>query len=92
MNDVVEKGPPCVPEAVMSVVGVTSSAGGVTVSVAVRVWVPWPVSMLVKVIVALSEAVRLLALVTVNVTFAAVVDAMPELGEALSQLGSPEIE
>jgi hypothetical protein len=39
LNDVVEKGPPCFPEAVMSVVGVTSSACGLTVSVAVRVWV-----------------------------------------------------
>ena len=91
MNEVVEKGPPCVPDAVISVVGVTSSAGGLTVSVAVRVWVPWPVSTLVKVIVALSEAVRLLALVTVNVTVVPE-DAVPELGEALSQLGSPEIE
>ena len=49
-------------------------------------------STLVKVIVALSEAVRLLALVTVNVTIVAGVDAMPELGETLSQLGRPEIE
>ena len=48
-------------------------------------------SVLVKVIVALSEAVRLLALVTVNVTVVPE-DAVPELGEALSQLGSPEIE
>jgi hypothetical protein len=46
-----ENGPPCVPEAVLSVAGVTCSAGGLTVSVAVRVWVPWPLFVFVKVIV-----------------------------------------
>jgi hypothetical protein len=49
--------------------------------------------MLVKVIVALSEAARLLALeFTVNVTFAAVIDAMPEVEDGVSQFGYPEIE
>jgi hypothetical protein len=49
--------------------------------------------MLVKVIVALSEATRLLALeFTVNVTFVAVVDAMPEVEDGVSQFGYPEIE
>ena len=42
-TDDVENVPPCVPEAVMPVVGATSSTGGFTVRVAVRVWVPWPV-------------------------------------------------
>ena len=64
-----------------------------TVRVAVLVWVPWPVPTLVKVIVALSEAVRLLALeFTVNVTFVGVVDAMPEVEDGVSQFGYPEIE
>jgi hypothetical protein len=35
----------------MLVAGETCNAGGLTVSVAVLVWVPWPVSVLVKVIV-----------------------------------------
>jgi hypothetical protein len=49
--------------------------------------------MLVKVIVALSEDARLLALeFTVNVTFVAVVDAMPEVEDGVSQFGYPEIE
>jgi hypothetical protein len=40
LKDDGENGPPCVPEAVLSVAGVTCSAGGMTVSVAVRLWVP----------------------------------------------------
>ena len=42
------------PAATILAVGATCSAGeggGLTVSVAVRVWVPWPVSELVKVMV-----------------------------------------
>ena len=47
------KGPPWRPEAAMSVAGVTSKVGdGVTVSVAVRVVVPWPFVVLVTVMVA----------------------------------------
>jgi hypothetical protein len=49
--------------------------------------------MLVKVIVALSEAARLFALeFTLNVTFVAVVDAVPEVKDGVSQFGYPEIE
>jgi hypothetical protein len=51
LKDDGEYGPPCAPEAVAPVAGVTCSAGGLTVSVAVRVWVPWPLSVFVKVIV-----------------------------------------
>ena len=51
LKDDGENGPPCVPEAVLPLAGVTCSAGGFTVSVAVRVWVPWPVSTFPKVIV-----------------------------------------
>ena len=50
MNDDGENGPPCVPEEVSPVAGVTCKAGGLTVSVAIRVWVPWPL-LEVKVIV-----------------------------------------
>jgi hypothetical protein len=76
-------------------VGVTCSAdeGGLTVSVAVRFWVPWPVSELVKVIVAIYVlAARLFALaLTVNVTIVPLVDAVPEVAEGVSQLGKPDI-
>jgi hypothetical protein len=51
LKDDGENGPPCVSEAVSPMAGVTCKAGGLTVSVAVRVWVPWPVPVLVKVIV-----------------------------------------
>ena len=44
LKDDGENGPPCVPEAVSPVAGITCRAGGLTVRVAVRVWVPWPVS------------------------------------------------
>ena len=50
-NDDGENGPPCVPEAAMLVVGVTCSDGGLTVSVAVTVVVPWPVPEFAKVMV-----------------------------------------
>ena len=64
-----------------------------TVSVAVRVWVPWPVSELVKVIVAVYVlGARLFAFAfTVNVTVVPV-DAVPEIEDAVSQEGTPEIE
>ena len=52
-NDEGENGPPWVPDAAMLVAGVTCKVGavGLTVSVAVRVVVPWPFVVLVKVIV-----------------------------------------
>ena len=50
LKDDGENGPPCVPEAVMPVMGMTCNPGGLTVRVAVLVW-PWPVSELVKVTV-----------------------------------------
>ena len=52
-----------------------------------------PVSVLVNVILVLYvDAARLLALeFTVNVTVVPV-ETVPELGEALSQVGRPEIE
>ena len=73
--------------------GDTCSAGGLTVRVAVRVWVPWPLVELVKVIVAVYVlAARLFALVfTVNVTVVPE-DTLPEVAEAVSQLGTPDIE
>jgi hypothetical protein len=86
-------GPPCVPEAMMLVAGETCSAGGLTVRVAVRVWVPWPVSELVKVIVAVYVfGARVFAFAfTVNVTLVPE-DAVPEVEEGVSQLGTPDIE
>jgi hypothetical protein len=64
-----------------------------TVSVAVFVWVPWPVSELVKVIVAVYvlEARVFAFAFTVNVTVVPA-DAVLEVEEAVSQEGIPEIE
>jgi hypothetical protein len=77
----------------MLVEGTNCSPGGLTVRVAVLVWVPWPVSELVNVIVAAYVlGVRVFALAfTVNV---AVVpeDAVPDVEDGVSQLGMPEIE
>ena len=79
----------------MSVAGLISKGGpgGLTVSVAVRLWVPRPVSVLVKVKVALyAPVVRLFAFaLTVKVT-GVPEDAIPELEEGVSQFGTPEIE
>ena len=50
-NDDGENGPPCIPEAAMLVAGLTCNAGGLTVSVAVRVWVPWSPGELANVMV-----------------------------------------
>jgi hypothetical protein len=78
----------------MLVAGVTCSTGrGLTVSVAVRVWVPWPVSELVNVIVAVYVlGARVFAFAfTVNVTVVSA-DAVPEVEDAVSQGGTPEIE
>ena len=74
--------------------GVTCSAGGLTVSVAVRVWVPWPVSALMKLMVALYVfGARLFPLAfTVNVTSVPEDDTLPEVEEGVSQFGTPEIE
>ena len=73
--------------------GLTCSRRGLTVSVAIRVWVPRPVSVLVNVMVALYvAAARPLALeFTVNVTVVPV-DTVPGFGETLSQLGRLEME
>jgi hypothetical protein len=85
-------GRPCVPEAEMPVAGLTCSAGGLTMSVAVRVWVPCPVSVSAKVMVALYvAAARVFAFAfTVNVTVVPD-DAVPEVAEAVSQLGTPDM-
>src|ERR1700722_12345102 len=93
LNDDGENGPPFTPVATMPVVGATCRPDGLTVSVAVRVWVPWPVLELVKVIVAVYVlAARLFAAeFTVNVT-GVPDDAVPEVVEGVSQLGTPEIE
>jgi hypothetical protein len=74
-------------------VTVGAGAAGFRVSVALTVVVPWPVSVLVKVIVALYVfAARPLALAfTVNVT-GVPEDAVPEVEEAVSQVGTPDIE
>jgi hypothetical protein len=75
----------------MSVLGLTCSAGpgGLTVRVDVRLWVPWPVSVLVKVIVAIYVlAARLFAFeLTVKVTVVPV-DTLPEVEDGESQLGT----
>ena len=75
----------------MPVAGLTCSAGGLTVSVAVR-WMLCPVPD-VNVMVALYVlAARLFAFVfTVNVTVVPE-DAVPEVAEAVSQVGTPDIE
>ena len=94
MNDDGENGPPCVPEALSPVAGVTCRAGGLTVSVAVRVWVPWPVTVFVKVIVAVYVlgASEFAFAFTVKVTTVPEVEAVPEVEEGVSQFGTPEIE
>ena len=64
-------------------------------SVAVRVWVPWPVSALVKVIVngPYVPGARLFALAfTVKVTAVPEEDTLPVVDEGVSQGGTPEIE
>jgi hypothetical protein len=76
--------------------GVTCNAGeggGLTVSVAVLVWVPWPVSELVKVmgIGPYVPAARLFAF-TVNITVVPEGETLPDAGEAVSQFGRPDIE
>ena len=80
----------------MGVAGVTCNAeGGFTVSVAVRVVLPWPLVVLVKVTVAgpYVAAARPFALAfTVNVTVVGDVVTVPEVAEAVNQLGMPEIE
>src|SRR5712692_3384217 len=80
----------------MLVAGVACIAGGaLTVSVAVRLVLPWPLVVLVKVMVAGPDVpgARLFALAfTVKVTVVAEVVAVPEVADALSQLGTPEIE
>src|SRR5712692_10134390 len=80
----------------MLVAGVTCNAGrALTVSVAVRLVLPWPLVVLVKVIVAGPDVpgARLLALAfTVKVTVVGDVVTVPEAAEAVSQLGTPEIE
>ena len=80
----------------MLVAGVTcNTAGGLTVSVAVRLVLPWPFVVLVKMIVAgpYVPGARLFALAfTVKVTVVADVVTVPAVAEAVSQLGSPEIE
>jgi hypothetical protein len=66
-----------------------------TVSVAVTLVVPRPVSVLVNVIVVgpYVPTARLFALAfTVNVTAVPEGVAVPEIEEAVSQLGMPEIE
>jgi hypothetical protein len=77
------------PEADMFVPGATCSTG-FTVRLAVRVWVPWPLFVLVKVMVALYvPGVRLLAFaLTVKVTGVPAVVAVPELIEGVSQVGT----
>jgi hypothetical protein len=64
-----------------------------TVSVAVRVWVPWPV-LEVKVIVAVYVlgAREFAFAFTAKVTTVPGEDALPEVEEGLSQFGTPEIE
>ena len=77
------------------VAGVTcnTGVGGLTVSVAVLVWVPWPISELMKVIVPIYVlAARLFTFAfTVNVTVVPE-DAVPEVAEGVSQFGTPDIE
>jgi hypothetical protein len=61
-------------------------------SVAYRVWVPWPVSELVKVIGPQVPAESAAAFeFTVNVTVVPA-DVVPEVTEGVSQLGTPETE
>jgi hypothetical protein len=93
LNDDGVNGPPCCPDAAMLVEGVSCSPRRLTVRVAVLVWVPWPVSELVNVIVAayvLGARVFALAF-TVNVTVVPE-DAVPDVEDGVSQLGMPEIE
>ena len=83
------------PEAAILVAGVTCSGSGLTVSVAVTLVVPRPVSEFVKVIVVgpYVPAARPLAFAfTVKVTVFAEGDAIPEVDDAVSQFGRPEIE
>jgi hypothetical protein len=75
----------------IAVVGVTCSAvGGLTVRVAVRLWVPWPVSEFVK----LRATIYVLAArpfafeLTVKVTVDPTVDTLPEVEDGLSQFGT----
>src|SRR5262245_8674230 len=81
------KSPSC--EAAEQALGLT---GGMTVNNAVRVTLPWPLVVLVKLIVAawLPEPRLLAAAFSVNVTFVGEVAAVPEVADALSQLGTPE--
>ena len=89
-------GRPAAPMAVMPVVGETRKAGGLTTSDAVRDWVPWPVSVLAKVTVALYvPAARVFATLalTVNVTGAGVPEVtVPVAAEGMSQLEAPDID
>jgi hypothetical protein len=94
LKDDGENGPPCVPEAAILVAGVTCSGGGLTVSVAVRAWVPRLLSKLVKVIVEeYAPTAKLFAFAfTVKVTAVPEDDTLPEVEEEVSQFGTPDIE
>ena len=71
--------------------GVTCNAGGLTVSVAVR-WTLWPLPDMNVIVALYVLAARLFAVVfTVNVTVVPE-DAVPEVAEGVSQLGTPDIE
>lgn len=64
-----------------------------TIRIAVRVWVPWPLVLLVKVMVAsyvLAASLSAFAF-TANVTVVPD-DAVPELNEWVSQVGTPDNE
>ena len=96
-NDEGEKGPPFGPPAVTLPAGVTSKVGTgtLTVSVAARVVLPRPFVVLAKVIVVgpYTPGTRVFALAfTVKVMVVADVVTVPEVAEAVSQLGRPEIE
>jgi hypothetical protein len=89
LNDEGKKGSPCLAEVTMLLVGLTCNTGALTVSVAIRVWVPE----LSKVMLVgpYVPGVKLFALaLTVNVTIVPV-DAVPDVGEGVSH-GGPDIE
>src|SRR5262249_21032390 len=89
--------PPCVMVEGLALSVQVGGGGGaaLTTKVAVRVVLPWPLVVLVKVIV-LGPTVptgRLLALAfTVNVMVVGLAPTVPEVAEAVSQLGPPVIE